>query len=415
MSGYEIDEPEKLWNALESKQAETSLRSLPTKRPVMLWVRRSIAAAAVIAVVLTVGVFFINMRHDISHTPLLTKVADNPLTRLPNSLQSEMSHSTSDKQPANTLIAQNAPQPHNCGLSSPGSSMHAEIAEETVDNLPEENRENHSMDKENPVKIKKTPGRDACIKKERPQSLKDNGYSASVHKGAAASGKLSVSIYSSGGTGSALNYRSKGNSFVGGVIGPDNSAWSDNPALGILVFNKGREVKTDIRHRLPIRAGVTFTYNINGRIGIETGLSYANLISDVREGTESHYYTGEQKLHYVGIPVNLKYRILSWKRLDLYASAGVLAEKCVSAKLDKEYVLDDQKKGSESENLSEKPMQWSLNTSVGVQCNLVKSMSIFAEPGVSYYFDDGTDIKTIYKDKPVNLNFNLGLRFTLGR
>ena len=111
----------------------------------------------------------------------------------------------------------------------------------------------------------------------------------------------------------------------------------------------------------------------------------------------------------------MKYRIFSWKRFDLYASTGALAEKCVSAKLDKDFILDHQKKGSESENLSEKPMQWSVNASAGVQCNLVNSMSIFVEPGISYYFNDRTNIQTIYKEKPLNFNLNLGIRFTFGK
>ena len=60
-------------------------------------------------------------------------------------------------------------------------------------------------------------------------------------------------------------------------------------------------------------------------------------------------------------------------------------------------------------------MQWSANASLGVQCNLVNTMSIFVEPGVSYYFNDGTNIRTIYKEKPLNFNLNLGIRFTFGK
>lgn len=40
---------------------------------------------------------------------------------------------------------------------------------------------------------------------------------------------------------------------------------------------------------------------------------------------------------------------------------------------------------------------------------------MYVEPGISYYFDDGSPISTIYKEKPVNFNLNLGLRFTFGR
>ncbi len=415
MTDYEIDEPGNLWDAIESQRAKTSSNSRPMKRPVMIWVKRSIAAAAMIAVVISVGVYLINIKQEASQPPLLTKVSDNSVSGLENRPQNTKVTTVQDKQPSKTLIAQNILPVHDSDMLPAMPSVQKEVQAETADNHPYENRDNSSVVEEKPVKTNDASEKVERIEKQQFPSKTDNGYIASIPKKASTSNNVSVSIYSSGGTGSALNYNSKGDSFVGVGVGPDDSDWADNPLLGILVFNQGKDIETDIKHRLPIRAGVSFTYNFNERFGIETGLSYTNLISDVREGSESHYYTGEQKLHYIGIPLNLKYRVFSWKRFDLYASTGALAEKCVSAKLDKDFILDHQKKGNESENLSEKPMQWSVNASLGVQCNLVNSMSIFVEPGISYYFNDGTNIQTIYKEKPLNFNLNLGIRFTFGK
>lgn len=412
MTDYEIDEPGNLWDAIESQRAKTSSNSRPMKRPVMIWVKRSIAAAAMIAVVISVGIYLINIKQEASQVPMLTKVSDNSVSSLENRPQNTMVHTVPTKQPSKTLIAQNRLPAHNSDILPAVPSVQTEIQAETADNNPAENRDNLSVAEEKPVKTNDIPERVERIEKQQFPSEADNGY---IPKKESTPKNVSVSIYSSGGTGSALNYNSKGDSFVGVGVGPDDSDWADNPLLGILVFNQGKDIETDIKHRLPIRAGVSFTYNFNERFGIETGLSYTNLISDVREGSESHFYTGEQKLHYIGIPLNLKYRIFSWKRFDLYASTGALAEKCVSAKLDKDFILDHQKKGSESENLSEKPMQWSVNASAGVQCNLVNSMSIFVEPGISYYFNDRTNIQTIYKEKPLIFNLNLGIRFTFGK
>ena len=415
MTGYEIDEPENLWDAIESKRTETSSTPRPMKRPVMIWVKRSIAAAAMIAVAISLSVYLINLKQEASRAPLLTKVSDNYVSSLENRPQNRMVNTVRDKQPSKTLIAQNILPEHDSGILPAMPSVQTEVQAETADNHPYENRDNSSMVEEKPAKTNDTSEKVERIEKQQFHSKADDGYFASIPEKVTTSNNVSVSIYSSGGTGSALNYNSKGDSFVGVGVGPNDSDWADNPLLGILVFNQGKDIETDIKHRLPIRAGISFTYNFNERFGIETGLSYTNLISDVREGSESHYYTGEQKLHYIGIPLNLKYRVFSWKRFDLYASTGALAEKCVSAKLDKDFILVHQKKGSESENLSEKPMQWSVNASLGVQCNLINSMSIFVEPGISYYFNDGTNIQTIYKEKPLNFNLNLGIRFTFGK
>lgn len=415
LTDYEIDEPGNLWDAIESQRAKTSSTSRPMKRPVMIWVKRSIAGAAMIAVVISAGIYLINIKQEASHAPLLTKVSDNSVSSLEKRPQNTMVHAVLDKQPSKTLIAQNILPAHDSDMLPALPSVQTEVRTESADNQPYENRDNPSVVEEKPVKINDTSEKVERIEKQQFPSNADNGYIASIPKKVSTSNNVSVSIYSSGGTGLALNYNSKGDSFVGVGVGPDDSDWADNPLLGILVFNQGKDIETDIRHRLPIRAGISFIYNLNERFGIETGLSYTNLISDVKEGSESHYYTGEQKLHYIGIPLNLKYRVFSWKRFDLYASTGALAEKCVSAKLDKDFILDHQKKGNESENLSEKPMQWSANASLGVQCNLVNSMSIFVEPGISYYFNDGTNIQTIYKEKPLNFNLNLGIRFTFGK
>ena len=198
------------------------------------------------------------------------------------------------------------------------------------------------------------------------------------------------------------------------VIGPDGSSWKDSPLLGILLYNEGKDVETDIKHRLPIRAGLSFAYEINKRFSLGSGVSYANLSSDMRQGSDNHYFTGIQTLHYVGIPLDIRYNIVSWKGIELYASTGLLAEKCVSGKLKKEYILNNRAEKKETQNLNEKPLQWSVNASAGLQYNVTPSIGIYAEPGISYYFNDGTSLKTIYKDRPFNFNLNLGLRFTFG-
>ena len=62
---------------------------------------------------------------------------------------------------------------------------------------------------------------------------------------------------------------------------------------------------------------------------------------------------------------------------------------------------------------TDKPFQWSANAAAGIQLNPLPNIGIFAEPGVSYYFNDGTSLSTIYKDHPCNFNLNVGLRFTI--
>ena len=184
--------------------------------------------------------------------------------------------------------------------------------------------------------------------------------------------------------------------------------------LGILMMNQGKNINTDIKHRLPVRTGVSVAYDIDDKLSIESGLTYSKLSSDIREGSESHYISSEQTLHYIGIPLRIKYQLASWKRLGLYASGGVLAEKCVSGNTSTRYIIDHQKMDTESEATMDRPVQWSINANVGIQVDITKSIGLYAEPGISYYIDNGSRIETIYKDKPLNFNLNLGMRFTVG-
>ena len=184
--------------------------------------------------------------------------------------------------------------------------------------------------------------------------------------------------------------------------------------LGILLYNQGQDVEARAKHRQPIRAGLTLAYRVTDRLSVESGLTYTRLSSDIREGSESHYVAGEQTLNYVGVPLSAKYRLAQLKKLDVYASAGVLVEQCVTGNTKRDYVVNREKKLAEREDIGPKPLQVSANAAVGVQYNLTPLVGVYAEPGASYYFDDRSSLQTIYKEKPLNLNINLGVRLTIG-
>ena len=49
-----------------------------------------------------------------------------------------------------------------------------------------------------------------------------------------------------------------------------------------------------------------------------------------------------------------------------------------------------------------------------MQLNLSSVVGLYVEPGVSYYFDNGSSVSNIYKEKPLNFNLEFGLRFSFG-
>lgn len=231
------------------------------------------------------------------------------------------------------------------------------------------------------------------------------------HEGAAARWTLSTSATTGMGASSVTNSTA---TYVE-AVGPDDVIWADNPQLGIGIFNQGKSVKTEYKHRLPVRVGLNVAYRLTDRLSVESGVSYTRLSSDMKDGTKDNYSSGSQKLDYIGVPLNVKYRAFGYRRLSVYASAGLLTEKCVSGKTTHEYVISGEKKKHEVEDVAAKPWQLSVNAALGAQFDVLRNVGVYVEPGVSYYFDDRSTLSTIYKEKPLNFNLNLGVRYTVGK
>lgn len=231
------------------------------------------------------------------------------------------------------------------------------------------------------------------------------------HEGAAARWTLSTSAMTGMDASSVTNSTA---TYVE-AVGPDDVIWADNPQLGIGIFNQGKSVKTEYKHRLPVRVGLNVAYRLTDRLSVESGVSYTRLSSDMKDGTKDNYSSGSQKLDYIGVPLNVKYRTFGYRRLSVYASAGLLTEKCVSGKTTHEYVISGENKKHEAEDVAAKPWQLSVNAALGAQFDVLRNVGVYVEPGVSYYFDDRSPLSTIYKEKPLNFNLNLGVRYTIGK
>ena len=184
-------------------------------------------------------------------------------------------------------------------------------------------------------------------------------------------------------------------------------------------LSEGKSVQSDVKYRMPVTFGASLRLELNDSWAIETGLTYTQLSSEIRSGTEKNNYGWEEKLHYVGIPLKVNRNIWSNKRFEVYASAGGAVEKCVSGKrtiignVSTSGVEQDEQFTGVEEDIKINPLQWSLSASAGAQFKITEKLGIYAEPGVVYYFDDGSHINTIRKEHPFNFNIQLGVRFTL--
>ena len=172
-------------------------------------------------------------------------------------------------------------------------------------------------------------------------------------------------------------------------------------------YKHGEEAK----HHIPVKLGVSFRYYLNDRWSIQSGLTYSYLASDLSYNIIATSYETKQNLHYIGIPIQAGLRIWEGKRSRSYISAGGQVEKLISGKAITHYTLDKQFSGTLIENISDNKLLFSALASIGIEYMLGKDLSLYAEPGIHYYFKNGNGLNTHYNEQPLNFNITVGFRF----
>ena len=174
---------------------------------------------------------------------------------------------------------------------------------------------------------------------------------------------------------------------------------------------KGAEEQCDIRHSQPVRLGVEVGFRLTDRLTLTTGLSYSLLRSDIDRTIGTERSTTVQRLHYIGIPIGVNYSLWRNRKFNVYVGGGGMVERMVSGKAVIETAGQGQQSVSVSERISSARLQFSVHASAGAEYFFLPNAGLFVEPGVSYHFNNGSGLSTIYSDKPLNLNLGLGLRF----
>ena len=414
LGNFETDAPDGLWEAIHQRMAQTERAQVEKRQtPFVLQpaLRRTACAAAACLALVAGYQYFADGGKETANG---VKVAQGGVADIPTSRYV----AKNAVAPAATVYAQTQNSP---AVLQPNGRV-----EQTADAIAQPTQNSESAQISTPQHLNPStsqPHNPTTPQPLNPSTSQPHNPSTSLlaytpadnsrgrHEGAAARWTLSTSATTGMGASSVTNSTA---TYVE-AVGPDDVIWADNPQLGIGIFNQGKSVKTEYKHRLPVRVGFNVAYRLTDQLSVESGVSYTRLSSDMKDGTKDNYSSGSQKLDYIGVPLNVKYRAFGYRRLSVYASAGLLTEKCVSGKTTHEYVISGEKKKHEAEDVAAKPWQLSVNAALGAQFDVLRNVGVYVEPGVSYYFDDRSTLSTIYKEKPLNFNLNLGVRYTIGK
>ncbi len=427
MEAHEAPSPDGLWEDIEQivtkelpfRTEEHPVQSLSGQKKNLLWAKRIGAVAAILLVLLFVGDFF--LKEDTLPSPAIThrpEVRHKPGNNLSIDYNNEGILLTEE-------VRHESPTPDNniatftaLASTAPTDRKMDDFLIDKEEDKPDSGDQSEHPEEESGIEEKATDRHSVS----RDQHHDDHTPEPSTHypaitrqnKPARWQASLYASNTSSGSSKAYKGYRS--------FLAEEISLGKDDvvpllvkyPHEGIVVANKYNTVYTEAKHRHPVTMGASIKYNLDKKWSLTSGLTYTILSSQLRSGSDSHYYTSEQTLHNIGIPLSINYNLWKVRNVSIYVSGGGLVEKNVSGKLSTDYVVNDKPESTEKDNMPLDRLQWSINTSVGIEYNLYSKIGFYAEPGVIYYFKNGSDVETIYKEKPVNVNLRVGLRFSLG-
>ena len=395
LDSYEESAPEGLWSDIE---ASVFPKEKPRKAAFVPWMWLSAAAAAVAAVLIVTNTLSNDPKEDriVAQTDITPSSSVNPGDDPASSEELASLLADADVRPVEpaapgrvrSLPVKSVPE--NQASLEPEPEMAAEAEPDVV------------LEPESEMVVEAEPT--VPVEQEQDRRVATNhdgedwsGYMSATDDGE--TGFLSRISMKASLAGAATQSQDVSNydpaMFYYGSGDTRSSGYTDEPTRAFAPMDpliSASSVETDTRHHRPVRMSLTFHMPLGGIFGVETGASYTLLRSTVTTTSGSTVNRNIQTLKYLGIPVNLTADLYGNDWCRLYLSGGGMAEKCVSGEI--------------------KPLLWSLNAAAGAQINLGRSLGIYAEPGLSYHFDDGSPVRTIYKDRPLDFMMTLGARMS---
>jgi hypothetical protein len=165
------------------------------------------------------------------------------------------------------------------------------------------------------------------------------------------------------------------------------------------------------QYSLPLSFGIGVKIDLTDRWSVGTGVNYTMLSRqftgeylNVKDGSILEYTQSDirNRQHYIGIPVNAYFNIISTDRIYFYTYAGGTVEKCVGNEY---HILETSSLYKEKVQ----GVQWSANLGIGVEFMFGKHVGLYLDPSARYYFNNRQP-KSIRTSQPFMVGFELGLR-----
>lgn len=424
MDTYSVEPSDKVWAGISSKAGLAGQGSATGKSAIPMWIWRS---AAAVAAVMTGALIFVKVNHNEAdnytayNEAEAPKIVNDSPEILPESSAVQtltLSENSIEKTPEFKAGPTEKAEHHNAAYESAPVMARVQQKEETesididkTDNSVTEEVAAAGIDIDTNTGIDnsdETMSWEEYLRSEPQEKRRADRRGLSIGLGAAGAGSSS----------SMDKFEPRavmGSNPLEGEAG--TVGWADDRILtsaGTIVFNQP-EVNDSYTHKMPVKLGLTARYTFTNLLGIESGLTYSLLQSDIKRGSESttrSWSNSEQTLHYLGVPLNLTFNFLNSRYINIYASAGGMMEFGVKGSIKTTDHINGSTTASYQNSITPKGLLWSVNATAGVQVNVLPSLGIYVEPGMSHHFKNDRQPRSSYTDKPTNFALGFGLRYT---
>lgn len=378
LENVEVPAPRRVWRNV-SAQLDAAAAPAEAGREWMKWAGMAVAFAA-----LVIGVF-VFVPHNSSEEPILT--SQNITVAQNAQLPPEEAEPEQILESAAPVAAISAKREYVAAAELSEDAVAPEVFEAPAE--PTEVQETPVQPRPAPVEVKDEPDGSAAGVFERMAKEEEKKFSRGIK-----------SLYAQG------------------AIGGNDSdiSFSANRARmssGTSVKKTGITELGESEFGIPISFGVGFRYYVVPKFSIGAGLDYSllsrtfkGLYEEVENRTVVYSETGtvHHTMHYLGIPVNAYYDIITADRVKFYVYGGGAMEFC----LGNNYTLYSSTYINYSSKVDK--LQWSVNAGLGVEFKLSTHLGLYLDPSAKYYFHCYQP-KNIRTERPLMFNFDAGLRF----
>lgn len=433
LESYEAPAPDGVWERVEASLFPEKTR----KARIMPWWAWSLAAAAAVALGVFAGVRLIDRGRGadiITDESLIAESPASPETTISSSVDNGGGQGSSVSEPIHVI-----PAPRGAVLADaiiPDEPM--PIVLETVPAeavVPDEDvvASVEEVFKEAVEEVVKVVVEDKveAVADERIEDKaeeKDTGFKTD-HDGEDWSGYMSainekmkkrpnspsagISLSSAARESQGATTLDAGTFFQGYAANADNTRLMTRALSSIVTKTVSIPVNKEESHRRPVRLALSLDFPVSKALSVESGVTYSILQSVFSTSSGTRVSEQTQTLGYLGVPLNLKANLWNTDLFTVYTSGGGMVEKCLSARTKTAVSVNGERTGSvERGSFSLKPLYWSVNAGAGLQVNLPGNLGIYAEPGVSYHFDNGSQVKSVYTERPFDFVMAFGARYS---